>query len=127
MSEVFYIKLNNGEDIVATVLDEDEEFYFITFPLKLIYSRIMSSNAVGLAMIPWVPSEELMDSIFRIFKMNTITMQPAPEKLNSLYEMQINLSKDNVATKIRELHDKLNEDPDLNKLFMANTSNAWIN
>ena len=127
MSDIFYIKINNGEDIVATVLDEDDEFYYITFPLKLIYSRIMPSNAVSLGLIPWVPSEELMNSIFRIFKINTITMLPAPEKLKLSYETHINLSKDNVATKVHELHDKLNKNPELFKLFMANTSNAWIN
>ena len=127
MSDIHYIKIGNGEDIVATVLEEDEECYYVTYPLKFMYSRNTKNNSIGMGMIPWVPLEELMNSIFKIYKFNVITMIPATEKLKYSYELQIELSKENVVTRIRDLYEKLHENPELNALFLANTSNNWIN
>lgn len=127
MSDIYYIKMSNGEDVVATVLEEDEDCYYITFPLKFVYTKNSTSEAIIMGMVPWVPSEELMNSIFQIYKFNMITILPSPEKLKTYYELQIGLSKENTITKIRELYDKLQESPELNNLYMANTSNNWIN
>ena len=56
-----------------------------------------------------------------------ITILPAPEKLKTHYESQMGLSKENIATKIRDLYEKINESPELYKLWTSNTSNNWIN
>jgi len=127
MDDINYIKMSNGEDIVATVLEEDDECYYVTFPLKFVYTKNLISGSIIIGMIPWVPTEELMNSIFHIYKFNMITILPAPEKLKTHYKSQMGLSKENIATKIQDLYEKLHESPELNKLFMANTSNNWIN
>ena len=127
MSDICYIKMSNGEDVVSTVLEEDEECYYVTYPLKFVYTKNSTNQSIITGMIPWVPSEELMNSIFQIYKFNLITIRPAPEKLNAHYELQIGLSKENITSKIRDLYEKLHESPELRKLWAANTSNDWIN
>jgi len=127
MSDICYIKMSNGEDVVSTVLEEDEEYYYVTYPLKFVYTKNSTNESIITGMIPWVPSEELMNSIFQIYKFNLITILPAPEKLKAHYEFQIRLSKENIVTKIKDLYEKLHESPELRKLWAANTSNDWIN
>ena len=127
MSDIYYIKMSNGEDVVSTVLEEDEECYYITYPLKFVYTKNSTSESIIMGMIPWIPTEELMNSIFQIYKFNMITILPAPEKLKAHYESQMGLSKENIATKIRDLYEKINESPELYKLWTSNTSNNWIN
>ena len=127
MSDICYIKMSNGEDVVSTVLEEDEECYYVTYPLKFVYTKNSTSESIIMGMIPWVPTEELMNSIFQIHKFNIITILPSPEKLKVHYESQMGLSKENMATKIRDLYEKINESPELFKLWTSNTSNNWIN
>ena len=127
MSDICYIKMSNGEDVVSTVLEEDEECYYVTYPLKFVYTKNSTNESIITGMIPWVPSEELMNSIFQIYKFNLITILPDPEKLKAHYEFQIRLSKENIVTKIKDLYEKLHESPELRKLWAANTSNDWIN
>jgi hypothetical protein len=95
--------------------------------LKFVYTKNSTSESIIMGMIPWVPTEELMNSIFQIYKFNMITILPAPEKLKAHYESQMGLSKENIATKIRDLYEKINESPELYKLWTSNTSNNWIN
>ena len=91
MSDICYIKMSNGEDVVSTVLEEDEECYYVTYPLKFVYTKNSTNESIITGMIPWVPSEELMNSIFQIHKFNMITIIPAPEKIKSYYQFQLDL------------------------------------
>lgn len=127
MDDINYIKMSNGEDIVATVLEEDDDAFYITFPLKFVYTKNSTNDAMIMGLIPWVPSEELMNSIFQIHKFNMITILAAPEKIKSYYQFQLDQSKENTVTKIRDLYEKLQESPELYKLWASNTSNNWIN
>lgn len=122
MADIVFMKMMNGEDIVSTVLDEDEDCYFITLPLKFIYNISNRNNSISVAIIPWVPIQEIMNSIFQIHKNNIVTIVPTSEKLKSIYQSKIEEAE---GTKIQEFHDKLNSDPKLKEFFMANTSN-WI-
>ena len=76
MSDVIFMKMMNGEDIVSTVLDEDEDCYFITFPVKFTYVKSGRNSSISVAIIPWVPIQEIMNSIFQIYKNNIITIAP---------------------------------------------------
>ena len=125
MADIVFMKMMNGEDIVSTVLDEDEDCYFITLPLKFIYNISNRNNSISVAIIPWVPIQEIMNSIFQIHKNNIVTIAPTSEKLKSIYLSKIEESGESVVTKIQELYDKLNSDPKLKEFFMANTS-SWI-
>lgn len=125
MTDIVFMKMMNGEDIVSTVLDEDEDCYFITLPLKFIYNISNRNNSISVAIIPWVPIQEIMNSIFQIHKNNIVTIVPTSEKLKSIYQSKIEESGESVVTKIQELYDKLNSDPKLKEFFMANTS-SWI-
>ncbi len=127
MGDIFYMKMMNGEDIVSMVLEEDDECYYVTFPLKFIYSKNNRNNSISIAIIPWVPFEEIMNSMFQIYKNNIVTLVAASEKLKSIYQSKIQ-DYDNGYTSIKaqELCDKLNSDSKLNEFFMANTYNNWI-
>lgn len=125
MADIVFMKMMNGEDIVSTVLDEDEDCYFITLPLKFIYNISNRNNSISVAIIPWVPIQEIMNSIFQIYKNNIVTIVPTSEKLKSIYQSKIEESEESVVTKIQEFYDKLNSDPKLKEFFMANTS-SWI-
>ena len=125
MANIVFMKMMNGEDIVSTVLDEDEDCYFITLPLKFIYNISNRNNSISVAIIPWVPIQEIMNSIFQIHKNNIVTIVPTSEKLKSIYQSKIEESEEIAVTKIQEFYDKLNRDPKLKEFFMANTS-GWI-
>jgi hypothetical protein len=125
MADLVFMKMMNEEDIVSTVLDENEDCYFITLPLKFIYNKSNRNNSISVAIIPWVPIQEIMNSIFQIYKNNIVTIVPTSEKLKSIYQSKIEESEESAVTKIQEFYDKLNSDPKLKELFMANTS-SWI-
>lgn len=127
MSDIFYMKMMNGEDIVSTILNEDDEYYYIIFPLKFVYSRNSRSNSVSIGIVPWVPVEEIMNSNFKIYKKNIAALTPVSEKLNSIYQSKIQDYSEDAAIKVKELYEKLNSDPKLIDLFNANTENDWIN
>jgi len=126
MSDVVFMKMMNGEDIVSTVLDEDEDCYYITFPVKFTYIKSSRNSSISVAIMPWVPFQEIMNSIFQIYKNNIITLAPISENIKAMYLSKIEESEESVATKIQELYDQLNIDPKLNELLMANTSSVWI-
>ena len=116
----------NGEDIIATLLDEDEQCYFITCPFVFTYSQDPITNNMNTGMMPWVPTNDLMGSIFRIYKFDIMTESPAPQKMKNAYESSVKLSEIDTVKNIQDLYESIQNNPKLNDLLMANTINNLI-
>ena len=57
MSDVFYMKLTNGEDIICKIEKEDNEnqMYFISNPLKVSYNFVAENNRMSMGLSYWIP------------------------------------------------------------------------
>lgn len=84
--EILYFKLNNGEDLMAQLLEETEEDLTIT---QVIQMRRMISplgNGISIGMMPWVPMTELMPLKYTLQKSTVAAMVEIPEESNIVME-----------------------------------------
>jgi len=127
---ILYFKLTNGEDIIASILEEDDEAYHITYPLKFIYARDPATNTMSTGIIRWVPIEEMMNSIFSISKYNIVATLEVPERMQQFYDNMIEKSssaeEDEHFEKMRDFIEKVREDETMQNLLMANTNSKLI-
>ena len=85
MDKIIYLKLLNGEDIVATLLEETNESAIITYPL-LIKTLLNPHNSMQYStFFSWIPIKEISCSKITINKQNIIAMIEGPESIIKAY------------------------------------------
>jgi hypothetical protein len=128
MSEILYFKLVSGDDIVASVIDEDEDSFHLAYPLKFIFSRDMSTRAISTGIIPWIPIDEIMGEIVSVNKYNVIAASEVPESMRILYEKLYKESNHNeqLSEDMDTLYEKIQANPELQSLLIANTNSKLI-
>lgn len=85
MDQIIYLKLLNGEDIVAILLEETAESAIITYPL-LIKTLLNPLNSMQYStFFSWIPIKEISCSKFTISKQNIIAMIEGPESIIKAY------------------------------------------
>jgi hypothetical protein len=128
MSEILYFKLVSGDDIVASVIDEDADSFHLAYPLKFIFSRDMSTRAISTGIIPWIPIDEIMGEIVSVNKYNVIAASEVPESMRILYEKLYKESNHNeqLSEDMDTLYEKIQANPELQSLLIANTNSKLI-
>lgn len=130
MSEVLYLKLTNGEDIIATVIGEDDDSIHITFPLKFIYGHNPKSNSMSTGIVRWVPMEDIMNSVFQIQKYNVVAAIDVPERMevfyNGMLEQSQTAAERDTMEKSEDMFNEISDNPALMNLLMANTESKMI-
>jgi len=69
----FYFKLVNGDEIMANVIDEDENYYTIDYPYKFLCQQHPVSGYVTTSLMRWVPMQSFMMQPLRVKKSTVIT------------------------------------------------------
>lgn len=69
----FYFKLVNGDEIMANVIDEDENYYTIDYPYKFLCHQNPVSGYVTTSLMRWVPMQSFMMQPLRVKKSTVIT------------------------------------------------------
>ena len=81
----FYFKLVNGDDIMANVIDEDENYYTIDYPFKFISASNPISGYISTSLIRWVPMHNFMMQPLLVKKSTVITQGKLDDSIIQYY------------------------------------------
>ena len=86
MHSVKIIRMQTGEDIMASMIGEEEaETVLLEDPMRLIYRRMPTGQTV-LMMMPWLPVELIKDNNALIYNSDIITIIDPKESMIEYYE-----------------------------------------
>ena len=71
--EVYFVKMNNGEDLLVQLIGDEEECLWVTQPYRVELMPSVASMTVTTSIMRWIPFESLMDEKVRINKSNVLT------------------------------------------------------
>lgn len=86
MHNVKIIRMQTGEDIMASMVGEkEEETVLLEDPMRLIYRRMPTGQTV-LMMMPWLPVELIKDNNALIYNTDIITIIDPKESMVQYYD-----------------------------------------
>ena len=86
MHNVKIIRMQTGEDIMASMVGEEEaETVLLEDPMRLIFRRMPTGQTV-LMMMPWLPIELIKDNNALIYNSDIITIIDPKESMIEYYE-----------------------------------------
>ena len=71
--EVYFLKMNNGEDLLVQLIGDEEEFLWVTQPYRVELMPSTATMTVTTSIMRWIPFESLMEEKVRINKANILT------------------------------------------------------
>lgn len=71
--EVYFLKMNNGEDLLVQLVGDEEDCLWVTQPYRVELMPSVASMTVTTSIMRWIPFESLMDEKVRISKANILT------------------------------------------------------
>ena len=71
--EVFFLKMNNGDDLLVQMLGDEEDCLWVTQPYLVELLPSVESMTVTTSIMRWIPFESLMDEKVKISKTNILT------------------------------------------------------
>ena len=111
------VRLQSGEDIIASIIEDDEtEMVMLNNPMHLIFKR--TSQGTMMVMLPWLPIELIKDNIATIYSSDILTMVDPKDALVEYYGNMINteqlknMSDDTLVNNLKEAMND-NEDDEL--------------
>jgi hypothetical protein len=85
MHNVKIIRMQTGEDIMASMIgEEEEETVLLADPMRLIYRRLPTGQTV-LMMMPWLPVELIKDNSALIYNTDIITIIDPKDSMIEYY------------------------------------------
>ena len=86
MHNVKIIRMQTGEDIMASMIgEEQEETVLLEDPMRLIFRRMPTGQTV-MMMMPWLPVELIKDNNALIYNSDIITIVEPKESMIEYYE-----------------------------------------
>ena len=86
MHNVKLIRMQTGEDIMASMLEqEDSEQIQINDPMRIVFRRLPTGQTLML-MMPWLPVELIKENIAMIYSSDIITMVEPKEAMIRYYD-----------------------------------------
>ena len=85
--EIVYLKMANGEDLLASLVEESDTQIIITNPVCINKTEV--GYKVRLGMYPWVPLIELMSLSYKFNKANVSAMTSIPEDMVKDYNTML--------------------------------------
>jgi hypothetical protein len=83
------VRLQSGEDIIASIIEDDEsEMIMLDNPMHLIFKR--TSQGTMMVMLPWLPIELIKDNIATIYSSDVLTIVDPKDALVEYYGNMIN-------------------------------------
>jgi hypothetical protein len=83
------VRLQSGEDIIASIIEDDEsEMIMLDNPMHLIFKR--TSQGTVMMMLPWLPIELIKDNTATIYSSNVLTIVDPKDALVEYYGNMIN-------------------------------------
>lgn len=86
VKDIRFIRLTNGEDIVAEVLDVANGIIVVNNPLKVLYTPSMNTGYLSISLMQWVFTRISKQQTFDMNLTNVLIMTDAEDALKSHYE-----------------------------------------
>jgi hypothetical protein len=121
MHNVKIIRMQTGEDIMASMIGEEEaETVLLEDPMRLIFRR-MPTGQTMLMMLPWLPVELIKDNSALIYNSDIITIIDPKESMIQYYDnlvMKTLLEMEKSEEMIEQLlKDQEDENEEAEKLY----------
>jgi hypothetical protein len=71
--EVYFLKMNNGEDLLVQLIGDEEDCLWITQPYRVELMPSAATMTVTTSIMRWIPFESLMEEKVKINKSNVLT------------------------------------------------------
>jgi hypothetical protein len=86
MHNVKIIRMQTGEDIMASMIGEEEsETVLLADPMRLIFRRMPTGQTI-LMMMPWLPMELIKDNNALVYNSDIITIIDPKESMVQYYD-----------------------------------------
>ena len=112
------VRLQSGEDIIASIIEDDEsEMVMLNNPMHLIFKR--TSQGTVMMMLPWLPIELIKDNMATIYSSDILTMIDPKDALIEYYGNMINteqLKNMRDDTLVNNLKEAMNDNEDDDEL-----------
>jgi len=72
-SEVYFLKMNNGDDLLVQLVGDEDDCLWVTQPYRVELLPSVEAMTVTTSIMRWIPFESLMDEKVRINKTNILT------------------------------------------------------
>jgi hypothetical protein len=121
--EVYFLKMNNGEDLLVQLVGDEEDCLWVTQPYRVELMPSVSTMTVTTSIMRWIPFESLMDEKVRIGKNMILTYMMVDDIVAEKYLNTINDQSREVRNRQRE--QRLQTARNLLSMFnIANTSGS---
>ena len=88
--EVYFLKMNNGEDLLVQLVGDEEECLWVTQPYRVELMPSTATMTVTTSIMRWIPFESLMEEKVRINKANILTYMMVDDMIAEKYLNTIN-------------------------------------
>ena len=133
MSEtVFYFKLYNGDDIIAEMVDETEDYIQITMPFRFLYGLSgQNQGVIATSITQWIPIDEAMVEPILIVKTDIVTAVKLKGKYVEQYEMMVNKKRVDLGLTEKKPNESISDldQSDVHnrmRLLLANTPSSYV-
>lgn len=105
--EVYFLKMNSGEDLLCTLVGDEPDALFVTQPYRVEIMQTPATMTMTTAIMRWIPFESLMEQTISIDKKNILTYMlvddiVASKYINTISE-QARREREEQAEKIRQM------------------------
>ena len=94
--EVYFLKLNNGEDLLCMLVGDEPECLYVTQPYRVEAMQSPSSMVVTTAIMRWIPFENMMTEKIRLDKSHIMTYMLVDDEVAEKYLNSINKESRNI-------------------------------
>ena len=88
--EVYFLKLNNGEDLLCMLVGDEPDCLYVTQPYRVEAMQSPSSMTVTTAIMRWIPFENMMAEKIRLDKSHIMTYMLVDDEVAEKYINSIN-------------------------------------
>ena len=88
--EVYFLKMNNGDDLLVQLIGDEEDCLWVTQPYRVELMPSVASMTVTTSIMRWIPFESLMDEKVRINKNMILTYMMVDDIVAEKYMNTIN-------------------------------------
>ena len=88
--EVYFLKMNNGEDLLVQLIGDEEECLWVTQPYRVELMPSAVTMSVTTSIMRWIPFESLMEEKVRINKNMILTYMMVDDIVAEKYMNTIN-------------------------------------
>ena len=105
--EVYFLKMNSGEDLLCTLVGDEDSCLYVTQPYRVEIMQAPSTMTMTTAIMRWIPFESLMEQTISIDKKNILTYMLVDDIVASKYlntiDQHAQKEREEQADKIRQM------------------------